>query len=215
MLSTKRLPVQAEPIAHGGDLKNAPMSFQSRSEYTAEKSSCDHLDHTKLLTTIGSLWSCTSCGVFKKKIMDCLWFSSSLLSPVMLTKRPGQQIMAPLPQGRLAPTEPPFTNISVDYFGPLIVIQRCCEVKCYGCLLTCLIIQAVDCTSIRDRFIDLWLSMLCQPSSSSTHQKPANKGNTWECMICLVQNIIGSLLKEKLVNNKTLDSNVQGGVNPQ
>ena len=51
--------------------------------------------------------------------------------------------MAPFPQARLAPKEPPFTNVGFDYFGPLLVKQGRSQVKRYGCLFTCLTMRAV------------------------------------------------------------------------
>ena len=57
--------------------------------------------------------------------------------------RPGEQIMAPLPAARVAPFDPPFTHVGVDYFGPLFVKQGRSEVKRYGCLFTCLTMIAV------------------------------------------------------------------------
>ena len=57
--------------------------------------------------------------------------------------RPGEQIMAPLPSARVAPTDPPFTHVGVDYFGSLFVKQGRSQVKRYGCLFTCLTMRAV------------------------------------------------------------------------
>ena len=57
--------------------------------------------------------------------------------------RPGEQIMAPLPSARVAPTDPPFTHVGVDYFGPFFVKQGRSQVKRYGCLFTCLTMRAV------------------------------------------------------------------------
>jgi len=57
--------------------------------------------------------------------------------------RPGEQIMAPLPSARVAPSDPPFTHVGVDYFGPLFVKQGRSQVKRYGCLFTCLTMRAV------------------------------------------------------------------------
>ena len=57
--------------------------------------------------------------------------------------RPGEQIMAPLPEARVAPSDPPFTYVGVDYFGPLFVKQGRSQVKRYGCLFMCLTMRAV------------------------------------------------------------------------
>ena len=50
--------------------------------------------------------------------------------------------MADLLKERLMSGERPFTNIGVDYFGPLLVRQGHSNVKRYGCLFTCLVVRA-------------------------------------------------------------------------
>lgn len=54
-----------------------------------------------------------------------------------------EQKMADLPEDRLLPDKPPFTNVGVDYFGPVDVKQGRCTVKRYGVLFTCLTTRAV------------------------------------------------------------------------
>ena len=54
-----------------------------------------------------------------------------------------EQIMTPLPSARVAPTDPPFTHVGVDCFGPLLVKQGRSQVKRYGCLFTCLPMRVV------------------------------------------------------------------------
>ncbi|XP_060551983.1 uncharacterized protein LOC132713411 [Ruditapes philippinarum] len=53
------------------------------------------------------------------------------------------QQMAPLLPEQTTPDEPPFTNVGIDYFGPLIVKAERTHVKRYGCLFTCLATRAV------------------------------------------------------------------------
>ena len=48
-----------------------------------------------------------------------------------------------IPAARLASSDPPFSHVGVDYFGPLPVQQGRSHVMKYDCLLTCLVIQAV------------------------------------------------------------------------
>lgn len=48
----------------------------------------------------------------------------------------GEQIM-------VSPFDPLFTQVGVDYCGPLFVKQGKSEVKRYGCLFTCLTMRAV------------------------------------------------------------------------
>lgn len=54
-----------------------------------------------------------------------------------------QQKMANLPKGRVSPSEPPFTCIGVDCFGPLFVHRGRSIVKRYGVLFTCLAVRAI------------------------------------------------------------------------
>lgn len=51
--------------------------------------------------------------------------------------------MASLPEDRLIPDHPPFTNVGMDYFGPFEVKRGRVIVKRYGVLFTCLTIRAV------------------------------------------------------------------------
>ena len=43
----------------------------------------------------------------------------------------------------MTPSEPPFTYVGIDCFGPIEVKQGRSYVKKYGCLLTCLTVCAV------------------------------------------------------------------------
>ena len=51
--------------------------------------------------------------------------------------------MADLPKERTATTDPPFTFVGVDYFGPMNVKFRRGSTKRYGCIFTCLVTRAV------------------------------------------------------------------------
>ena len=51
--------------------------------------------------------------------------------------------MADLPSSRLRLHEPPFSQVCIDYFGPLSVKLKRSEVKRYGCLFTCLTTRAI------------------------------------------------------------------------
>ncbi|XP_030581071.1 uncharacterized protein LOC115777334 [Archocentrus centrarchus] len=53
------------------------------------------------------------------------------------------QYMADLPADRVTPSQPPFTIVGVDYFGPINIRRGRSEVKRYGCLFTCLTTRAI------------------------------------------------------------------------
>ncbi|XP_061882235.1 uncharacterized protein LOC133633659 [Entelurus aequoreus] len=55
----------------------------------------------------------------------------------------GEQKMASLPQERILPDLPPFTNVGLDYFGPITVKRGRSLVKRYGALFTCMSSRAV------------------------------------------------------------------------
>ncbi|XP_060784581.1 uncharacterized protein LOC132891138 [Neoarius graeffei] len=52
-------------------------------------------------------------------------------------------MMSDLPQERLQPDLPPFTNTGVDYFGPFMVKRGRSLVKRYGVLFTCMTSRAI------------------------------------------------------------------------
>ena len=76
-----------------------------------------------------------------------------------------EQIMAPLPEDRLAIT-PPFTNSAVDYFGPWIIKLGRKEVKRYGVLFTCLASRAIHLETAAsletDSFINAFRRFVCR-----------------------------------------------------
>ena len=55
----------------------------------------------------------------------------------------GRQKMANLPEDRVSPSEPPFSHVGVDCFGPLLVRRGRSTVKRYGVLFTCLAVRAI------------------------------------------------------------------------
>ena len=55
----------------------------------------------------------------------------------------GEQKMADLPQERLEPDLPPFSNVGVDYFGPIETKRGRTILKRYGVIFTCMTSRAV------------------------------------------------------------------------
>ena len=68
--------------------------------------------------------------------------------------------MADLPQDRLLPDKPPFTNTGVDYFGPIEVRRGRVKVTRYGVLLTCLIVRALHLEVAHSLDTDLCINAL-------------------------------------------------------
>ena len=57
--------------------------------------------------------------------------------------KPCVQLEADLPADRVTPGSPAFTNVGVDFFGPILVQRGRGREKRYGCLFTCLTTRAV------------------------------------------------------------------------
>jgi hypothetical protein len=57
--------------------------------------------------------------------------------------QPTNQLMGDLPKGRVDVSNPPFTNVGVDFFGPFMVKRGRSLQKRYGCLFTCMTVRAV------------------------------------------------------------------------
>lgn len=54
-----------------------------------------------------------------------------------------EQKMADLPRERIVPDLPPFTNVGVDYFGPVSIQRGRTTCKGYGVIFTCMVSRAV------------------------------------------------------------------------
>jgi hypothetical protein len=57
--------------------------------------------------------------------------------------KPLEPEMAPIPTYRVTPFHPPFSNVGLDYFGPMHVPVKRSTEKRYGVLYTCLATRAV------------------------------------------------------------------------
>lgn len=167
-------PFLAEGILRvGGRLENAPVPFEAM--HPAILPSKDHVTNliiqdfhrqqghcgpTHVLTSIRQkYWIVRGLSAVRRVLANCMDCRKRNV-------RPGEQIMAPLPEARIAPSEPPFTHVGVDYFGPLYVKQGRSEVKRYGCLFTCLTMRAVHIevahTLEADSFICVYQRFVCR-----------------------------------------------------
>ncbi|XP_074649414.1 uncharacterized protein LOC141904651 [Tubulanus polymorphus] len=76
------------------------------------------------------------------------------------------QKMSDLPEDRVTPNLPPFTNVGIDCFGPFLVKRGRAQVKRYGCLFTCLTCRAIHievCHSLStDSFICALRRFICR-----------------------------------------------------
>ena len=71
-----------------------------------------------------------------------------------------QQKMSELPVDRVTPSQPPFTCVGVDCFGPFVVRRGRSEVKRYGVLFTCLAIRAVHVEVVHSLDTGLFINAL-------------------------------------------------------
>lgn len=65
-----------------------------------------------------------------------------IIAECVIFRRPqgrvGEQKMSDLPAERILPDLSPFTNVSVDYFGPIDIKRGRILVKRYGVIFTCM-----------------------------------------------------------------------------
>ena len=68
--------------------------------------------------------------------------------------------MADLPESRVTPYEPPFSQVRVDYFGPFMVKRGRSEEKRYGCVFTCFATRAIHIEVVFSLDIDSFIHAL-------------------------------------------------------
>ena len=81
-------------------------------------------------------WIIGANGASKKIALRCVTYRK-------YRSGPAEQMMANLPAERLEANHPAFTNVGMDYFGPLMVKRGRAVVKRYGVIFTCLSSRAV------------------------------------------------------------------------
>ena len=168
-------PFVAEGILRvGGHLKNAPVSFQTRHPVILPSKhhvtnliiqNCHrqqgHCGPSQVLAFNGErFWIVRGLSAVRRVLASCMNCRKQ-------NAHPGEQIMAPLPSARVALTDPPFTYVGVDYFGPLFVKQGRSQVKHYGCLFTCLTMRAVHIETVHTLKAD---SFICAYQCFVSHR---------------------------------------------
>ncbi len=81
-------------------------------------------------------WAAGANATARKVVHDCVVCKRQ-------RGKPETQKMADLPEERVRPAEPPFTNVGMDYFGPFHVKIGRSTVKRYGVIFTCLSSRAI------------------------------------------------------------------------
>lgn len=134
----------------GGRLSRAAMPEESKHPLILSKdqhvstlilrSIHQQLGHSGRNQTLSQLrkrfWITNANSAVRKIIGNCCFCK-------LYSARVGEQKMADLPKERLLPDLPPFTNVGVDYFGPLEVKRGRSICKRYGVIFTCLSSRAV------------------------------------------------------------------------
>lgn len=134
----------------GGRLRKAALSEESRRPAILSKDL--HVTKLILREIHENLAHCGRNHVISK-LRTKFWVPGAntavrqILSKCIVCRRAhgaaGKQQMADLPQDRVLPDDPPFTNSGVDYFGPFEVKRGRSVVKRYGVIFTCLTTRAI------------------------------------------------------------------------
>ena len=98
--------------------------------------------------------------LMKKMISKCVKCRKKL-------KLTCKQIMSPLPTACIKPC-PPFTNVGIDYFGSFTIkgeVQKRVRGKCFGVIITCLVVRGVYIDIAKDYSTDGFLQVLRRYSS--------------------------------------------------
>ncbi|KAK0134388.1 hypothetical protein N1851_030045 [Merluccius polli] len=98
---------------------------------------CGHSGRNHMLSELRKrYWIEKSNSVARKVLSRCVVCRR-------MRGKAGEQKMADLPLERIQPDLPPFTNVGLDYFGPIEVRRGRSTIKRYGVLFTCMSSRAV------------------------------------------------------------------------
>ena len=115
---------------------------------------------------------------------------------------PCYQKMADLPSERLEEGNPPFKNIGIDCFGPVMVKIGRAEVKRYGCLYTCLATRAVHLEVLYNLNTDSFLNSFRRFIARRGHPSKvwSDNGTNFVGSKSELQNGLKELYKNKVYN---------------
>ena len=162
--------MDGEILRVGGRLSKAAMPTESKHPVILSKDLHistlilrhihQQLGHTGRNHMLSSLqqkyWIISANSAARKVISDCV---------VCRRKRgkPGEQKMAGLPEERVLPDKAPFTDVGVEYFGPIDVKRGRSHLKTYGILFTCLTSWAVHAFTLdADSYINAVQRFICR-----------------------------------------------------
>ncbi|XP_056307490.1 uncharacterized protein LOC130219206 [Danio aesculapii] len=134
----------------GGRLTNAPIPFEAKHPIILPNNHhvtslivnhyhlrLGHAGTERVLSEIRQrFWILKGRVVINQSLKSCLQCRK-------LRAKPQDQQMADLPDSRVTPSEPPFSRVGIDYFGPFLIKRARSEIKRYGCLFTCLTTRAI------------------------------------------------------------------------
>lgn len=134
----------------GGRLRKAAMPVQTKHPIILHKD--QHISRLLLRHIHEQLGHCGRNHMLSK-LRQNYWITNAnaaarkVISKCVVCKRfrgmASEQKMADLPLERITPDHPPFTNVGVDYFGPIEVKRGRTNVKRYGVIFTCMASRAV------------------------------------------------------------------------
>ena len=168
----------------GGRLENAPVEYETKHpiilpyrHHVTEliilqyHQRAGHLGQEYLPASLHQLyWIIKGRSAVRKVIGDCFIFKK-------LGAAKGEQLMANSPKERVLLGDPPFTHVGVDYLCPLCVHQGLSNVKRYGCLFTCLVIQAVHIEITNSLDTDGVINALCRSTNLGGNPETIHSDN--------------------------------------
>ncbi len=134
----------------GGRLRNSTLSEEARHPMILPK---NHHVVTMIIKHYHAMSAHSGLEYVLVLLRERFWIIAARVATKSVLKRcydckkrhapVGEQTMADLPEDRVTPGKPPFTNVGVDCFGPFTVRRSRSQVKRYGVLFTCLAVRAV------------------------------------------------------------------------